>query len=116
MIRGRLIRTRSKQYNDFKRVFASWCDANGPTLALARESINGFEGALRLTVWFYFEKQKLFTKSGAIKRLDVSNRLKPIEDLVSAELGIDDRQFFEIYMFKIESRKPCVSIAIEKLD
>lgn len=116
LIKGRLIRTRSKQYNDFKRIFAAWSNANGPALALARESLDGYEGPLRLTAWFYFPENKLFTKSGAIKRLDVSNRLKPIEDLISNELGIDDRQFFEIYLFKVQSANACVSMSIEKLD
>lgn len=45
---------------------------------------------------FYFPHEKLFTKDGRLKKLDVSNRLKALHDCVAEALGVDDCVFTEI--------------------
>jgi hypothetical protein len=41
-----------------------------------------------------FEPGRLFTKDGRRKKLDASNRIKPIHDALAEILGIDDRFFY----------------------
>jgi|688.fasta_scaffold08687_4 Holliday junction resolvase RusA-like endonuclease len=53
---------------------------------------------LRLT--FFIAKDKLLTKDDRLKKLDVSNRVKPIEDALCNLLEIDDKDFLEIIIQK----------------
>lgn len=41
-----------------------------------------------------------YTRTGAIRRVDLSNRVKFLEDCLCAALGIDDRQFFKVVLIK----------------
>lgn len=45
---------------------------------------------LRMNIDFYFLKNRIFCKDGRPKKLDASNRLKPIHDVISELMGLDD--------------------------
>lgn len=45
---------------------------------------------------FHFEKSRLVTKKGTFKKLDVSNRLKALHDLLAKALAIDDSAFVRV--------------------
>lgn len=51
---------------------------------------------LQIHCGFYFRRDRLYTKEGKFKKLDVSNRLKAAHDGVAKMLGIDDSAFFRI--------------------
>jgi Holliday junction resolvase RusA-like endonuclease len=59
--------------------------------------------AYRLRLSFYITLGKLLTKEQKIKRLDISNRIKPIEDALCAMLSIDDKDFVEVTALKLLS-------------
>lgn len=66
---------------------------------------------LEIHVCFYFKKEKLVTKTGGSKRLDVANRLKGICDSVSESLGFDDCEFWHVscskYCFGTDQKDWC---------
>lgn len=49
---------------------------------------------VRVDLYFIFKKERLFSKIGDVKRLDVDNRLKPCLDQLSKITGVDDKYFF----------------------
>jgi len=113
LINRTIRRCASKALNEFKKEFKDWVKKNPATVSTARASLEGHENALRLTLWFYFPHDRIFTKKNAVKRLDVSNRVKIIEDSLCEALGFDDRVFFNINIFKVQSEKECISALIE---
>jgi Holliday junction resolvase RusA-like endonuclease len=46
---------------------------------------------------------RAFTRAGAVRQVDVSNRVKFLEDCVCQCLGIDDRQIFRVVLTKHHS-------------
>jgi Holliday junction resolvase RusA-like endonuclease len=44
-----------------------------------------------------------YTKAGSVRRVDLTNRIKFLEDCVREALGIDDRQIFRVIMNKHHS-------------
>ena len=43
------------------------------------------------------------TKAGNLRKVDLSNRVKLLEDSISSCLGIDDRQFFRVVLTKLHA-------------
>lgn len=58
----------------------------------------------RVRLTFFLPLEKLMTKDGAVKKLDVSNRIKPIEDAICKLLDIDDKDIVEVVAYKTLSR------------
>ncbi len=54
----------------------------------------------------------VFTKAGTIRKLDLTNRVKFLEDCVSSCLGIDDRQFFRVVLHKVQAEQERTLIRI----
>jgi Holliday junction resolvase RusA-like endonuclease len=55
-----------------------------------------------------------FTKKGAVRKVDVSNRIKFIEDCVCEALGIDDSQIFRVVLTKHHSDNELTCIEIRR--
>lgn len=53
-----------------------------------------------------------FTRDGALRRVDLSNRIKFLEDCLCSALGIDDRQFFRVVLTKHHAERPQTDITI----
>ena len=51
---------------------------------------------LSIILNFYFTKQRLISKKGTTKKLDVTNRLKAICDSISESLDFDDCNFWQV--------------------
>ena len=49
---------------------------------------------------FYMPWGNVFTKKNVPKRMDVSNRIKALHDVLSKKLGFDDKHIFEMRAFK----------------
>ena len=51
------------------------------------------------------EKFYLFFEAGVPTRQDASNMIKPLEDIISKYIGVDDRHVMAIYCRKVVTRK-----------
>lgn len=93
------IRHQSKALDDFKKLFdkQSICIYDGPTKTTLKDFLHEIQSKkLCLIVQVYFKKERLFTKDGRIKKLDISNRIKSCEDCLCNSIGIDDSQIFRV--------------------
>ena len=75
----------------------------------ARLDLEGFRKVpIRLERKFYFLKSNVFSKAGAVKRMDVSNRIKACDDALDTLFGIDDSYVF------FASEEKCISQSLEE--
>lgn len=63
--------------------------------------------------FFIMKKERIFTKDGRPKRLDVANRIKAMQDSLCNILGLDDKHIFSSYIEKLVGEKECVHIEIK---
>jgi Holliday junction resolvase RusA-like endonuclease len=73
------------------------------------------ETYLRMYLTFF---TPCFNKSnGKIKTWDCSNRIKMIEDAIVTQLGVDDRQIFEVIVKKLhlQDEKPFTYVRVEEM-
>tara|TARA_R110000868_G_scaffold231059_1_gene484365 strand:+ start:450 stop:845 length:396 start_codon:yes stop_codon:yes gene_type:complete len=101
MRRGRPIRISSKEAKDYEKAFKVWQLSNRETLKTAREDIVRWGKPLSISILVAFKRERLVTKDGRLKKLDVSNRTKSLHDLLSAALGIDDCLFVSCPIQKV---------------
>jgi len=57
-----------------------------------------------------------FTRKGAVRKLDLTNRIKFIEDCVCDALGIDDSHVFRVVLTKHDSDTELTTIEVRPLD
>ena len=50
-----------------------------------------------------FNKSKRITREGKLRKIDLTNRVKFLEDCVARCMGIDDRQFFRVVLNKLHA-------------
>lgn len=105
-------RVSSAALKKFKASAMMWAVLNRPHLVELRQEVSsnldGKKVALKFV--FRFPAKRLYLKKENIpKKLDVSNRVKPAEDVVCDFLGFDDR-----HVFKVEAEK--VTGAVEDFD
>jgi Holliday junction resolvase RusA-like endonuclease len=86
---------RSKSHCSYEREFQVWRANHRQLLRDAGNALRGHR--LRLDLAFYCATD---TKSGDVRKLDVSNRIKLVEDQLSRALGIDDSYIFVITAVK----------------
>lgn len=77
------------------------------------EDYQGFKFHCSLEICFGFSE--LYFKNGGIKRNDVSNYIKPIEDAIAEFFGYDDAYNFEVIARKYYSEVPRIDIKLYKL-
>lgn len=68
-----------------------------------------------LALYIDFLGADLFYKNGKLKKQDVSNFIKPVEDAISKFFNFDDSQNFEVHVRKISSSSFKIKIALFKL-
>ena len=111
---GKIIRASSKELTTFKKNMEWYWIEHNNQLKIAREIFSGLP--LSIHVDFFFEKSRLISKKGHLKRLDVSNRLKAIHDALASALLIDDCFFVRISAEKYavsNKQEECAMITIE---
>jgi Holliday junction resolvase RusA-like endonuclease len=96
---GRVVHVPAKVLVTFKADIRRYFESNAELMLLARASLAGYPLAIHAD--FKFERTRLFTKKGTFKRLDVSNRLKALHDMVCEMLHIDDSAFVSISARKL---------------
>lgn len=99
MRNGRVIHVKAPELVQYKLAFAAWAKANAPAIKAAGEILAHHR--LSVSAFFFLKHHRIFTKTGSVKRLDVSNRLKALHDCIAEAIGIDDAQFFEIAARKV---------------
>lgn len=94
---GKLRRFKSKIYKQFDKDVKAWA---------APQKIKPIkEQKLSLYGYFYAPKELWFTKDGRARSIDLSNRIKALEDSLFEYLGIDDKWIFELHLFKCIGEK-----------
>ena len=118
MRRGKPIRISSKEAKTYEAVFKAWTMNNRETLKVAREDIIRWNKPLSISMVVAFNRERLVTKDGRLKRLDVSNRTKAVHDLLAAALGIDDCLFVSCPIQKVvaDTYEEQVVVAIRPME
>lgn len=94
MVRGgRTIRFKSKGAKDYEREFHSWAIRNKSMVDKAIVTLEKWHSPLEARAYVIFEKSRLITKDFCMKKLDISNRMKALHDLLCDVLLIDDCHF-----------------------
>jgi Holliday junction resolvase RusA-like endonuclease len=97
---GRVIHVKSPELVKWRKEFDAWVILNINGVRAARSFVNG--KLLNVHVDIYWPYEKLFTKQGKPKKLDVSNRLKALHDALADALEIDDCVFWGVSVSKQE--------------
>lgn len=98
---GRLVKT--KEHKDYQTKSLEW-------VSLIKEKIEGIKEriyfaqlaaendnipfALKVDIYFCFEKSRIITINNGVHRLDRDNYIKPLQDQLQHVLGIDDKFVF----------------------
>jgi hypothetical protein len=83
-------RVKSKEAVIYARSFQHWSIVNSDKIKEAKAAISSWNTGLECTMYFIFPKEKLLTQKNQLKKLDVTNRIKQIHDLLVTALDIDD--------------------------
>lgn len=87
----------SKALGEFKKEFKKLSPPHSGEIS----AIQGKRLCLIIEMWM--KRERIYCKNGKIKKMDVSNRIKPLEDAISDLIGIDDSQFFRVVAVKKET-------------
>lgn len=101
---GRSFRAPSQQYKDYKKEMSAWALQRMnflKELNLELNKIIAQHKMIRVDSYFHFEHERIWTKKGKPKKMDSSNRVKPLHDQFSEWVGIDDRYFWSGFHEKI---------------
>ncbi len=101
---GKIIHVRSPELVKYRQDFEKWAVANALGLRVAREMVEGC--AVEIEAFFGFQRDRIYTKAGEFRRLDVSNYLKAVHDCLADAIGIDDRAFFSVVAEKFAVDDP----------
>ena len=104
-------RARSEAYREYIHECDEWESLNAYAVSVARSAIENIN-LVSLELEFNLPQEKLFTKKGEVKRYDLSNRIKALEDQLFKMLGRDDSCVFEIKSVKYLSDLNSVNITI----
>lgn len=87
---------KTKEYRAFEKRMQDWALINGRQLQVAKEFIQKLNkhSVLDIKTVFYFQSKRIWTKDWRPKRLDTSNYLKALHDVVASLLDIDDCYFW----------------------
>lgn len=100
---GKIRRVPNHDLVAFKRDIQKWPMSAHANFLVVKHKVQKWidDGkVLELRCLIFFKEERLFTKKKTIKKLDVSNRIKALEDGVCDILGICDSVFFRVYAEK----------------
>jgi len=107
-------RVASRELREFKKAFALWSLLN--TRALKAAAATFSQAKFSLSLIFKLPESTLYTKAGAPKRWDVSNRIKVLEDCLCESMGTDDKWVWSIEAVKELAPQASVDIIMEPWD
>ena len=95
---GHTRRAKSQKYVAYINDCRIWTMRNRTAIHSLRHLVLEFvkcpETFVRLNVDLIVPYKKLYTKKGTVKKIDCSNRIKALLDMVSQIIGVDDSRFF----------------------
>ena len=118
----KLIRCKSKVYYEYDKIIKDWTHENFDDLKSVKDQIKTLintGSVLSIDRYFCFHKESLFTKMDTIKRLDVTNRIKVLDDTVMRLFEIDDKYIWFGYEEKVilsPSDDECVIVDIAPVE
>lgn len=78
----------------YEKIFEKWALVNMRTIIEARNTIKNWGTPfIEVAIYIGFKADRLICKDGTPKRLDVSNRLKLVHDLIAEQMKTDDCTF-----------------------
>lgn len=88
-------RFKTELYLNWEDELQNWALINSRTIILAQNLFltERYNHIIRVDKNFYFTYSSIFSKTGKMKKMDTSNRIKPLEDGLVQVLGIDDCYF-----------------------
>ena len=90
-------RTKSAAYKAYLKLVDIWCYSHQQQINMARKTMS--KELYILLYVFKFDINKIVNTSRKVKdrvaKIDTSNRIKIVEDVVSDLVGVDDRYFFD---------------------
>lgn len=89
-------RFKTKDYRDFEKSAMLWAIKNQAAVMKARAMVAGLAKGevIRIESVFMFDRKSIITLDGRPKRLDCSNRIKILDDVISSIIHIDDCMFW----------------------
>ena len=94
---GRSHRFKTRDAKDFEHAMRAYYFQFKNQLDLVSTVLQGYISngyALEINRYFFFQPGQLLTKKFTAKKMDVSNRIKALDDEVSKMISIDDKFFF----------------------
>jgi len=98
----------SDELKQFKREMEKYPYLVGPDFVVSKRDIHHWIGEgrnLEIKTFFFFKRERLYTKLGHIKKLDCSNRIKALHDSLCDLLEMDDCLFFKLHAEKIACKE-----------
>jgi len=105
-IRNQIRRAPSKKYKDWQNQCRQMYLENAHKFrcmqVLVQQILEELDCALEVRYYFFFHRDKIYCKDNTFKKMDVSNRIKAVEDMVFSVLDMDDRVTWKVIAEKIE--------------
>jgi len=93
-------RRASQSHTDFKLECQKWALGHYRELHRIRPLVSG--KILAMGYSYHLQRSRLYTKKGGIKRFDVSNRIKLLEDSMCRMIQVDDSHVWVLKASKVE--------------
>lgn len=106
---GKIVRVPSKEFADYKKAWAQWVKFNRESITEAKNSLLAWNSSIEVSMLLALDWERLVTKRGTMKKLDITNRSKILHDLLGETLLIDDSLFVRTPMEK------CVAVDVEQV-
>ncbi len=91
---------KDKVYKDYISLCHEWAFRHYLKVKDIKKQIAESSNLIRLDTYFIFPYLKIFSRSGAVRKMDASNRLKALHDTFSTLISVDDSFFFSGYFGK----------------
>jgi len=108
-------RCKTKYLIDFEKDMELWAMVNKQAIYDLKSSLKEAK-YLSLELTMTFTRDKLICHNGKVKVLDISNRIKAIEDAICGLIGLDDSLIFDVKACKRVGKKVGVTAKITPID
>lgn len=100
---GKIQRVTSPAAALYQHDFKAWAFRHRADILAATQTILQWQSTIEIRAYVIFKKSRLLTKDSRIKKLDISNRLKALHDLLADAFNIDDSHFSTNFNEKLVS-------------
>lgn len=106
--KGKSWRTKSRDSRQWESDVSNWALAHADEIRQIKERLKDLKPGevIHVDTQFSFTRERILTKQSKPKKLDTSNRIKPIHDILSKLIEIDDCYFWHGSFSKIIVARP----------